>query len=236
MKENEKRAAELLNGFLTGKLNLKASWKPGDNPPDFVFTVNSEQWAVEETQLHQYVQLRNKPESRKAIEEPLASMCERIKAEAKPTPNRDYLIGVFGPIEDKKLGDIEETILEHIQSEQLEDYQVTDSVRVEVHASEPRIEYMIGLRSDVKAAGGQAIAADVGANLEFALTRVLDEKLPILEKLEGYERRIRATSALNNDGLRGLPRLETNPVVVFLAFVSKHEFHTVLGPLLVKFL
>src|ERR1700730_8758142 len=104
MKENERRAADFLSAFLVGKFNLKVSWKPGENPPDFIFTVNSEQWAVEETQLHQYIQLRNQPESRQAIEEPLARMCERIKTAAKPEANRDYIIAVFGPVEDKKLG------------------------------------------------------------------------------------------------------------------------------------
>ena len=49
---------------------------------------------------------------------------------------------------------------------------------------------MTGLNSDVRAAGGQAIAADIHANLEFALNRILAEKLPRLQKLEGFERRI----------------------------------------------
>ena len=190
MKQNERRAADILNAFLAGKFNLKVSWKPGENPPDFVFTVDSEQWAVEETQLHQYIQLRNKPESRQAIEEPLASMCERIKAAAKPAANRDYIIAVFGPVEDKKLGDIEQAIVEHICSGQLASKQVADSVKVEVVLSEARIEYMIGLHTGVKAAGGRAIAADIHANLEFALNRILDQKLPRLEKLEGFKRKI----------------------------------------------
>jgi hypothetical protein len=175
---------------LAEKLNLKVSWQPGQDPPDFVFTVNSEQWAVEETQLHQYIQLRNKPESRQAIEEPLARMCERIKATAQPAANRDYIIGVFGPVEDRKLGDIEQAIVEHIRSGQLESKQVADSVRVEVVPRDARIEYMIGLQTGVMAAGGEAISADVHANLEFALDRILDQKLPRLEKLGGFKRKI----------------------------------------------
>jgi hypothetical protein len=190
MKENERRAADILNAFLAGKFSLKVSWKPGENPPDFVFMVDSEQWAVEETQLHQYIQLRNKPESRQAIEEPLARMCERIRATAKPAANRDFIIAVLGPVEDKKLGDIEQAIVEHIRSGQLERKQVADSVNVEVVPSEARIEYMIGLRTGVKAADGQAVAADIHANLDFALNRILDQKLPRLEKLEGFKRRI----------------------------------------------
>lgn len=190
MKESERRAADTLAGFLVNKFKLEVRWESGADPPDFVFTVNSERWAVEETQLHQYIQLRDKPESRQAIEEPLAAMCERIRASAKPAPNRDYLIAVFGPIQDRKLGDIEQAITEHIRSGQLESKQVADSVRIEVVPSEARIEYMIGLHSGVMAAGGNAISADVGANLEFALNRILDEKLPILERLGGYKRRI----------------------------------------------
>jgi hypothetical protein len=190
MKENERHAADILKAFLAEKLNLKVSWKPGEDPPDFVFTVNSEQWAVEETQLHQYIQLRNKPESRQAIEEPLARMCERIRAAAKPAANRDYIIAVFGPVEDRKLGDIEQAVMEHIRSGQLASKQVADSVKVEVMPREARIEYMIGLNTGVMAAGGQAISADVHANLEFALNRILDQKLPRLERLEGFKRRI----------------------------------------------
>lgn len=190
MKENERRAADTLNRFLAEKFKLKVNWDSGENPPDFVFTVNSERWAVEETQLHQYIQLRSKAESRQAIEEPLASMCERIKASSKPAPNRDYLIAMFGPVEDKRLPDIEQAIVKHIRNGQLESKQVADSVKVEVVLSEARIEYMIGLHTGVMAAGGKAIAADVHANLEFALNRILDEKLPILEKLERYKRRI----------------------------------------------
>jgi hypothetical protein len=190
MKENERRAADILSAFLTGKFNLKVNWEAGDNPPDFVFTVNSEEWAVEETQLHQYIQHRNKPESRQAIEESLASMCERVKAATKPAANRDYVIAVFGPVEDKRLGDIEQAIVEHIRSGKLEGKQVAVWVKVEVVPSEARVEYMVGLHTGVMGAGGQAIAADVHANIEFALNRILEQKLPRLEKLEGFKRRL----------------------------------------------
>ena len=48
IKDQEKVAADALKRFLNERLRLKAEWKPGANPLDFVFTVEEETWAVEE--------------------------------------------------------------------------------------------------------------------------------------------------------------------------------------------
>ena len=52
-RSEEARGAELLQALLRNNGYICVEWSPGDDPPDLVFTVDGERWAVEVTRVDQ---------------------------------------------------------------------------------------------------------------------------------------------------------------------------------------
>jgi hypothetical protein len=97
VRPTEEKSANALADFLCRVWNVK--WHSVENdPPDFVFEVENERWAVECTELHQYLKKEDGDISRRGVEKPLESMCERIRAKADAGRNRDYMIMATGPL------------------------------------------------------------------------------------------------------------------------------------------
>ena len=214
MKGNEEASAKALEQLLT-KLGLTCSWKPvkPDNSfPDFDFNVEGEKWAVECTDLHQYVDQDRKATSRIGVDKGLERLCEAIRFKAEPGVNRRYMISAFGPDLKIERKEIEQRALDYISSGKTErealdlpEIDETDPAKAEVlrHAAEEQakvhirafteevpITYAYGLDGAVKNADGKNMAADIMATLRYSVKRILDEKLPKLVQCTSYQRRI----------------------------------------------
>ncbi len=218
MKGNEEASARALESLLT-KLSLTCAWKPAypeNDFPDFVFTVSSdsvvESWAVECTELHQYVAHRDKEKSRVGVDREIERLCENIKAKALAGSNRKYLITAMGPNYGVPSSVIEQRALHYIESGRTErealdipEIDEADPVaravkeRVAVEQAKVHIEtllspvpivYGYGLDGSTMNADGKSLSADVDAVLRYALTRILDDKLPKLAQCTSFKRRI----------------------------------------------
>lgn len=214
MKGNEEPSAKALEQLLT-KLGLTCSWKPvePDNSfPDFDFNVDGEKWAVECTDLHQYIEQDGKTTSRLGVDRGLERLCEAISCKAKPGTNRRYVISAFGPGLNVERKDIEQRALDYIRSGRMErealdlpEINETDPAKAEVlrkvaeeqaevhitaFPEEVPITYIYGPDGAAKNADGKHMAADIMATLRFGVKRILDEKLPKLAQCTSYQRRI----------------------------------------------
>lgn len=99
MKGNEEESAKALEQYLV-TLGLTCSWTPAtptNSFPDFVFRVEDERWAVECTELHQYIDHNGNPVSRLGVDKKLEKLCAEIRSKANPGLNRKYFISAFGP-------------------------------------------------------------------------------------------------------------------------------------------
>ena len=191
LKGNEEAAGSILKRTLD-ELGIHAEWRPGDDPPDLVFEVeNRGHWAVEVTELHQYLQMGDKTESRATVTEPLLKMCERVQAMVFGDLNKQYLIDGLGPVTKPPLRDIEKRAAAYIRSGRTDEQTLDDhgNIRIRTITSPVRVGWMIGLDATAPGPTG-SLSADVRSNLEFALDRVLSAKLPVLATLTGYSRRI----------------------------------------------
>lgn len=189
VKPSEEFAAKALSSFLK-EIGLEVKWEEGEDPPDCVFLVGKERWAVEETQLHQYIQLRGDAVSRLAVDRPLEAMCERI-AGTKPRANTDYVVSVFGPV-NECLVDIEKAAVEYIRSGETEPRDLDDNGRARIIGlTRPaKVTWMVGIDASVRAGDGKSLGADIRANVQFAVDRIMEAKLPRLRALGGYDKKI----------------------------------------------
>lgn len=211
MKGTEKNAAKALERQLK-ILDLDVSWEPvTPDPPDFLFKVGSERWAVEATELHQYIDNNGEETSRLGVEKSLERMCEQIQAQAHPRVNKKYLIFASGPV-NTSLVEIQNRALAYIKSGKTErealDAEAIDEPNPEIAAIKRRgaehqahvfieaqttpvpIVYGIGLGGATLGADQENLAADLEATLRYAVDRMLQHKLPKLATLGGYDRRI----------------------------------------------
>jgi hypothetical protein len=212
MKGTEEPSAKALEQWLKN-CGLGVSWEPvADDPPDFVFTVGNERWAVEATELHQYLDKEGSEISRPGVEKPLERMCKNIKAKAQVGVNRKYFISTAGPLMTVPLAEIERRAIEYIASgetrRQALDLEPVIETDPEIAALKKRvaeegaqvfiraittpveIAYMTGLGGTTMGADQEHLAADVEHTLRYSLDRMLADKLPKLAKLTDYDRRI----------------------------------------------
>lgn len=191
IRPDEHAAALMLKGMLD-KLGVHSEWKPGDDPPDLVFEVeNLGCWAVEVTGLHQYFAKAAGSESRRAVTEPLIKTCERIQAQVSSQVNSDYLIEGFGPVERPSLREIEKRAVAYILGRKSDEQKLDDDGRVRIRrvTSPVRVGWMVGLHHSTLGPRG-TLAADIRANITFALERILEAKLPRLASLKTCDRRL----------------------------------------------
>jgi hypothetical protein len=204
LRNTEPLAAAALEGLLR-RSGVPSRWEPGADPPDVVFTVAGERWAVEETQLHQYLAaddggLLAATRFREAFE----TMCRRIDERTRSSRTASYTITAFLPIAavrplvHRPLAQTERRALAYVRSgkvpaETLDDdagKQVSIGVDTRAAPGANRITWWTEILPGVRAADGRSSGFDVRVNTEQALVRVLAEKTPQLGRLAGYDRRL----------------------------------------------
>lgn len=95
MKPSEVCSQNLLVRFLEDRGHTVVT-KPGDNPPDWLFTVDGNRWAVEVTELHQY--LDGPVAERLGIEEQLDRFGRKLDEQTRMFRRYSYLLYLAGPI------------------------------------------------------------------------------------------------------------------------------------------
>ena len=107
---------------------------PGEDPPDFVFIdkKSQERWAIEETQLHEYIERNGKITSIESVFQPLKKLCADLSSEVKLA--RNYIITFDTPI--IKMPILRERIVEYIQSWKKEATVLDSEKRVEIEGFE----------------------------------------------------------------------------------------------------
>jgi hypothetical protein len=128
-REEELSADALQKHLIAFGYATAASWKPGPDPPDLSFTVLRpngvmESWGVEVTALTQYVEqsLRKgtktfiKAVERRVFEPAVHDICERINKNFGSQLSMGYALFVSGPLDPKVFRELEQRILNYIQS------------------------------------------------------------------------------------------------------------------------
>ena len=73
MRKEEKKSAELFKRYLR-KEYTDVDYKPGNDPPDILFEVDGYKWAVEHTQLFQYIDQEGKSLSRVGVDKSIINL------------------------------------------------------------------------------------------------------------------------------------------------------------------
>jgi hypothetical protein len=191
LRPEEEFAAKRLQQTLTD-LGVKSTWEPGDDPPDLVFEVEGfGRWAVEVTGLHQYITKDGKEESRLAVTEPLIGMCERVQDKGADLSNARYLITGMGPLKSPSLREVEKRAVAYIRSGKSDEEALDDDkcIRISRQKLPVQVVWSVGLDSRTMGSTG-SIAADIRENVKAAIDRILKEKLPKLNTLTGYDRKM----------------------------------------------
>lgn len=96
LEQREFECAERLLGYLRDN-GLSSSWIPGQDPPDFVFNVKNEVWAVEHTRLMQRIQGASKPVSRRQCMNEDFNCRRGIRAKLGDKLSGDWYLDLQGP-------------------------------------------------------------------------------------------------------------------------------------------
>lgn len=102
MRKNEEFCKDSFNNFLVNKLGLYPSnRRKGENPPDYYFTLNRQDYAVEVTTIMLNVISTAKPMPQLSFHSALSDFTEEIMEEAKNQGilNGTYYLYFFGPFD-----------------------------------------------------------------------------------------------------------------------------------------
>ena len=192
LKGVEEPAANLLKQWLI-RAGHQSEWAEDDDPPDLVFEVEGlGRWAVEVTELQQYFDQDGEPSERTTIEQSLLRICDNVRAKIGNELQRTYWLNINGPVARKSLRKIERRAIDYVQSGKTEE-EVLDNngrARIKTFPSPPRFVGTVGLDQSVRGGDGESLIADIHANHQCSLRRILKEKLRRLKNLTMYQRRI----------------------------------------------
>jgi hypothetical protein len=198
IRERERQVARALRRFLMQREH-RCHWRPGADPPDFVFYVDGERWAVEETRLEQYIESDKGAMESRTIEASLARTLNElgrgIESDLGPKLTTGYLINVWAPtnaLKGARLRPVRAKAVAYVESGKSE-WETLDSdgrVRIRRVGGPRRISRSFGLHASVRGADGSSLSADIAASVRHALTRILAEKTPSVSALSGYQRKL----------------------------------------------
>jgi len=112
----ETECADSLLAFLKDK-GLSPSYFAGDDPPDFVFKVNNEVWAVEHTRLIQRIQGDSKPVSKQQCETEDFKCRRRILTRLGNLLRGSWYLHFEGPFNNSQYKMIEDAVCTAISSD-----------------------------------------------------------------------------------------------------------------------
>jgi hypothetical protein len=226
MKKEEEIAAKAFHQWLEER-GWTSEWVPVKcDPPDLHFHVVrgvvTQEWAVEVTQLFQYVDNVGKKMNARDIQALIDPLCERLKSVLPRDSKLGYWLLVASPFAPKMLKIIEQRAASYIRSGETEEEcldftevfekelgnipqagrspEVLEAVKSRV---KPKARFFILGDSEAKGVNshtwfhasartphGNALAGHIRSTLEFSVRRILNAKLPRLQKLTDYQRKL----------------------------------------------
>lgn len=187
------RPEELAAGEALSRLLREAgkavSWAPvPKDPPDLLFHVDGEEWAVEVTGLYRFIWMRGQSQSERAMAKPLQDLCERIKADAEGSGAglaMGYWISIQGPVRSPSLREVERRALAYIRSGETARRALDDEGRVHIRATRPGfpVVFSIGVHAATPGPEPGTHGGDVDAELRFAVEHALTAKLARFRRL-----------------------------------------------------
>jgi hypothetical protein len=189
MKKSEEWARVKLSERLT-KRGLKFSSIEGGNPPDLSFTVEGEEHAIEVTELHQYIDVGGET-STLTVENYLLGLVKKIDNETAKR-SLGYIVTLKGPITNTQARKILSEAKSHILASNSEILRIGENSECELT---PLTNGDTGLRSIIivnattKTPDEKAILADIQGSIDYALGRILSEKVPRLAQFKSVKKR-----------------------------------------------
>jgi len=190
MKESEEWAKAKLSEYLALR-GLKFSCKKGENPPDLVFSVEGEEQAVEVTELHQYID-SGREESTITVEHRLFGLFKRIDRETAKR-SRGYVVSLKGPLMRKQAQKILAEAKSHILASRGEPLSIGDKGECKVtprRTGDTALSWIIMVDGTARTPDGNIMLADIQGSIDYALGRILSEKVPRLSQFAHWEKRV----------------------------------------------
>jgi hypothetical protein len=159
----------------------------GNDLPDYVFEVGKERWAVEVTELHDYVE-SDGAQSAVGVEAGLRRVFDDIDRETAVSRKKPYTVFLSGPIRSADVGKIKREAIAHIRENRTGELVCGERQECRVVAGyEPGTALTPVVLVDGRAAvpGGTEIHANIQATVNHAVSRILGRKIPRLRQLRG---------------------------------------------------
>lgn len=191
MREEEKYCANKLREYLVSQ-GYNAVFKDGSDPPDIEFTVDGHRWAVEHTQLFQYVE-SGKELSRNYIDATNLAVEPRLLEKTNGKRKSGWRLALYGHIEPKKFKLIERTAIKSIIADSIDPFSIISSQLAElikVEDSNCQIIVYSMLPPSSKVPKSKSLSADIQATIDYAFQRILTSKAPTLGQLKEYDKRV----------------------------------------------
>ena len=190
MKPSEEWAKAQLSDYLTRR-GLQFSCKEGENPPDLVFSVEGEKHAVEVTELHQYVDSGGE-KSTITVEHRLFHLVNKIDRETSKR-NRGYIVFLKGPLTEDQEREILAKAKQHILASKAELFSIGEKKECEVtpnSGKDTALAWIIFVDGTAKNPDSDVMLADIQGSIDYALGRILKEKVPRLKQFASWEKRV----------------------------------------------
>lgn len=191
MNAGEEYAAQRLCEFLRGRRS-DCTYVPGDDPPDYVFEVNGARWAVEVTELHDYVDA-GRPQSSLGLVAGLKKILDDIDRETAASRKSEYTIVLKGPISPQEVPEIKRQAINHIRENNRERLACGENEECEIFSEGgpgPRLNLIPFVDGRARLPRSTNIHANIQATVDDAVSRILARKVPNLRHLCEFDKRV----------------------------------------------
>lgn len=192
MREEEKYSANKLKEYLVSR-GFNAVFKDGSDPPDIEFTIASQRWAVEHTQLFQYVDQSGIPQSRSKIEAINSQIEQRVRKQTEGHRKSSWVLVLYGVAKPKERKKIEQLATQSILADSVTAFSAIPPLLAELRQipdSQGRFLGFSMLPSGSKVPSSNRPTADIQATIDFAVQTIFQKKAPTLKQLSGFDQRV----------------------------------------------
>jgi hypothetical protein len=191
MRNEEKYCAIELQDHLVYQGHV-ASFKDGSDPPDIEFVVDGKLWAVEHTQLFQYVEQSGEEASRAKIDSINLAVEDRLRAKSEGNRKASWLLALYGLIPSSDLRLIEDAALASILADSTSLFSTVSNHLAElrrVDDSKGRLFVFSMLSPATRVPKSAKVSADIQATIDYAIQNIFKAKAPTLSQLTQYHNR-----------------------------------------------
>jgi hypothetical protein len=189
----EERAAQFLAARLQADGHQSVTWKRGSDPPDFEFEVGNQRWAVEVTRSDQRVKRAGKNASRADSDQRLLDFGNQIAKAHRPTVSLYYFLTL------RPLPGVTDTAAWRRQVRRAASREIKSGskgpIKLDGHgyamlegSLERPLGFCVLLAGSTAATPEGHLPQDIIANLEESIRYALNDKVPKLQPLSGFDK------------------------------------------------